>query len=310
VLDDGKIAWSHYLGDIFGANPGMGYELHRPDGRLVHVVRTVGSITDHHDLQVTPDGNYLLLSYRPRSHVDTSAFNGDTDATVYDGIVEEVSPSGKLLFKWSTADHIGLAETGRWWPGLKETYDIVHPNAVEPLANGDFLLSLRQTDAVYRVNGKTGAIEWKLGGTPTPKSLTVVGDPHPSYPLGGQHDVRMVDGTVSIHDNGTLLGRPPRAVRYRISGGTATMVDSLTDPLVTSSFCCGSATYGPDHSWLLNWGGTDLVTEFDRHRHRTFRLTWQGDAFSYRVFPIRGQLTRRRLIAGMNAQVPPKRLPG
>ena len=307
VLADGTIIWSHFLGSVFGADPGMGYELHRPDGHLVKVIRTVGSITDHHDLQVTPDGNYMLLSYRPRSHVDLTAYNGDSDATVFDGIVQVVSPQGKLLSQWSTADHIGLEETGRWWGALRESYDIVHANSVEPLANGDFLLSLRHTDAVYRVNGRTGAIEWKLGGTQTPQSLTVVGDPLASYPLGGQHDARMVDGTVSIHDNGTLLGRPPRAVRYRIEGNTATLVDSLSDPLATASFCCGSATYGRDHSWLLNWGGTDLVTEFDRHRHRTFRLTWPPGIFSYRVFPVRGELTRGQLIRGMNAQVPPQR---
>ena len=84
-------------------------------------------------------------------------------------------------------------------------------------------------------------------------------------------------------------------------------MDSLSDPPATESFCCGSATYGRDHSWLLNWGGTDLVTEFDRHRHRTFRLIGPADLFSYRVFPIRGELTRGQLIRGMNAQVPPQR---
>ena len=34
-------------------------------------------------LQPTDDGNYLLLSYRLRSGVDASAYNGDADATVY-----------------------------------------------------------------------------------------------------------------------------------------------------------------------------------------------------------------------------------
>jgi len=307
VLPDGSIVWSHYLGSIFGKDPGMGYEVHRPNGRLSKVIRTVGSITDHHELQVTPEGNYMLLSYRPRSGVDTSAFNGDGDATVYDGVVQTLTPKGRLISSWSTADHIGLAETGRWWGVLEETYDIVHPNSIEPLRNGDFLLSLRHTDAVYRVDGATGEIEWKLGGTPTPQSLDVAGDPFGAYPFGGQHDARMVDGTISIHDNATFLPRPPRAVRYRVGGGTATLVDTVTDRFAETSFCCGSATFARDRSWLLNWGGTDTVTEFDRRGRRTFRLRWEPDVFSYRAVAIRGELSSRTLIAGMNAQVPRKR---
>ena len=66
-------------------------------------MQTVGTTTDFHDLQPTPDGNYLLLSYRLRSGVDTSAYNGDADATVYDGVVQKVTPDGQLVWEWSTA---------------------------------------------------------------------------------------------------------------------------------------------------------------------------------------------------------------
>lgn len=76
-------------------------------------------------------------------------------------------------------DHIGLDEIGRWWdigiltpyPGVGDVYDLVHANALEQ--NGDgLLLSLRHTDAIYRFDRATGAIEWKLGGTATPQRLT------------------------------------------------------------------------------------------------------------------------------------------
>ncbi len=310
VLPDGTIAWTHYLGGTYGFDPTVGFDFHRPNGQLYKTLRTVGSSTDNHELQPTADGNYLLTTYRVRSGVDTSAYTGNADARVLDGVVQKLSPKGQLLWEWSTADHVGLAETGRWWKAASqgEPYDIVHLNAVEPLKNGDFLVSLRHTDGVYRINGKTGEIEWKLGGVPTSASLTVANDPYASMPLGGQHDVRMVDGTVTVHDNGTFLGRPPRAVRYRISGSTATLLQSLTDPQAANSICCGSVRYFEgDRSWLISWGGLPVVTEFNGAGKRTFLLRFEGDLFSYRAQAIRGELTRKQLVEGMNDQVSPKR---
>lgn len=302
-----RIIWAtDYEGFAFNTSPDAAYELHRPDGKLVDRVQAVGTTTDFHDLQQTPEGNFLLLSYRLRPGVDTSAFNGDEDATVYDGVVQEVTPDGQLVWEWSTADHIGLDETERWWPGLTEPYDIVHINAVELLSDGDLLISLRHTDAVYRLDRATGAIEWKLGGTPTDDSLTVLNDPLAADPLGAQHDIRYLgDGEISIHDNATDLGRAPRAVRYRVEGSSATLLEQRTDHLATDSRCCGSARYA-NGSWLISWGGRPLVTEFAPTGRRTFKLRFGGGAFSYRAVGVEG-LDADDLRAGMNAQVDPKR---
>jgi hypothetical protein len=313
-----QIVWARRYGHpSFGTSDQAAYDFRRPDGTLVRSLRAVGTLTDIHDLQQTPDGNYLVLSYRPRSGVDASAQNGDAEATVYDGVVQKLAPDGRLLWEWSTADHIGLAETGRWWPRLTEPYDAVHINAVEPLAKGDFLISLRHTDAVYRIDGATGQVEWKLGGTPRPESLTVRNDPLASYPLGGQHDIRALGGgEISIFDNATDLGRAPRAVRYRVAGTSASLIDSQSDPQVPVSPCCGSARYSSG-SWLISWGGIPLVSEFAANRRPTFELRFDrqpvGDGnatesvFSYRVVGV-DNLTIHDFRAGMNAQVSPKRL--
>ncbi len=225
-------------------------------------------------------------------------------------MIEEVTPSGELKWEWSTQGHIGLAETGRWWPTALATpeRDIVHMNAVEPVGDDAVLISLRHTDAVYKIDKATGDVIWKLGGTWTPKSLTVKDDPEGAYPLGGQHDVRLLaDGTITIHDNNTNLPDPPRAVRYSIdeSAKTATLVESVTDPEVSTSICCGSARRSADGSWLMSWGGNSLVTEFDAEGRRTFQLGFGGAAFSYRaVAAPDGVLTRGALRAGMDAMHP------
>ena len=302
VLPDGTFAWTHFQGGL-GSDPDESFQIRRPDGGIVGQVRTVGSPTDVHELQQTEDGNFILLSYRPRQHVDTSAFNGDSDATVYDAVVQEVTPAGDLVREWSSETHVGLEETPAYrWEGLgSEPYDIVHANSVDPLPNGDFIISMRHTDSVYRVDGATGAIEWKLGGTPTAQSLTVQGDPV-AYPLAGQHDARWLGhGLISIHDNGNGDSGGPRVVVYRISAGVATLVDSFGDLDAKLSFCCGSARSVGDH-WLVSWGGIPLVAEYNDKHNRVFTIGLTGTGTSYRAVAIDGELTPRELRRGMDAQ--------
>src|SRR5205823_12065111 len=99
-------------------------------------------------------------------------------------------------------------------------WDNVHINSVSVDGDG-VVFSARQLDAIYRIERATGAIDWKLGGTRTSRSLRVVGDPGGGpTTFGGQHDVQVLpDGTITVYDNGSKLSRAPRAVRYRIDRG-------------------------------------------------------------------------------------------
>jgi hypothetical protein len=311
VLKSGTVAWWSQ------SDVSNGYEIRELDGDLVRTVEIVDGSTDIHELQQQPNGNFLVTSYMPREHADLEQFGGSADQSVIDGVVEEIGPSGELVWKWSTEGHVDLSETGRWWPTAlaSNPADIVHMNAVEPIGNDAILISLRHTDAVYKVDKATGDVIWKLGGTWTPKSLDIVGDPEGAYPLGGQHDMRLqADGTITIHDNNTNQPFPPRAVRYQIdeTAHTATMVEQVTDPLVPSSFCCGSARLSADGSWLFSWGGRSLVTEFNAAGERTFKLSFVPDGietgipvFSYRaVAAPDGILAAAALRDGMDSMHP------
>jgi hypothetical protein len=309
VLSNGTIAWWSNT-----APHGDDYEIHGLDGTLLKTFFAATGRTDSHEFQETPNGNYLLISYQPREHVDLTPYGGGPDDSVTDAVIEALNPNNEPLWSWSTQGHIGLAETGRWWPTAlaSNPRDIVHMNAIEPVGNDAILISLRHTDAVYKIDKTTGEVVWKLGGTWTPKSLTLNGDPEGAYPLGGQHDVRVQTVgpetmTITIHDNRTNLPGSPRAIRYEINEATktATLVEEVTDPEVPSSFCCGSARRSADGSWLMSWGGRSLVTEFNAAGERTFRLGFGGVAFSYRaVAAPDGSLSATALRAGMDAMHP------
>lgn len=307
VLEDGNVVWYR---NAEGSEPAA-FEIRQLNGTLVEsVVAAGGSPTDIHEFQVLPNGDRVIITSHRQEHVDLTAYGGGSDESILWNDIQELEPGGGLVWEWSTQGHIGLDETDRWWPAVFEdgTGDAMHMNAVQPDGEDAFLVSLRHTDAVYKIDKASGEVLWKLGGTTTPQSLTVLGDPQGEYPLGGQHDVRLQsDGTVTVHDNNTNLPYPPRAARYEIdeTERTATLVEERTDPEVPASICCGSARRSPDGSWLMSWGGNSLVTEFDAAGARTFRLGFGGAAFSYRAMPAPdGAVTAAALRAGMDAMHP------
>jgi hypothetical protein len=297
VLADGTVLWFRY--------GSAQYEIHRLDGGLVRTLNAVGQNADHHDLRLLDNGDHLVAANVRQSHVDTSAYGGSSDATVVNTELQQVSPGGTLVWSWRSQDHISLAETGRWWPwAIDHNYEINHWNSIEP-AGDAVIASFKHLDAVYKVSKSTGNIVWKLGGTRTPDSLTVVGDSH-AYPVGGQHDARVLsDGTLSVFDNRTNLANPrPRAVRYRIdqAAGTATLVQSITDPDVTASSCCGSARRLPNGDSLIGWGGrTNPIGGYKADGERTFLLQLRSNR-SYRAQPApSGAVSAQDLRQGMNA---------
>jgi hypothetical protein len=304
VLSDGTLAFDPVDEASFQTGD---YEIRTLKGRLLRVVRGAhGAVADIHEIQLLPNGNYLIGA-QVKYQADTSAFGGSADSTVLGIQIQELTPDGDLVWHWESRGHIGLDETGRWWDNQildDQPYDIVHWNSAELVGKHRLLVSFRHLDAVYEIDRRSGDIVWKLGGTETPESLDVTNDPRGEYPLGGQHDARIEpDGTLTVHDNSTGLGEPPRAVRYRIDAkaGTARLIQSIADPDVPDSFCCGSARRLDSGDWLIGWGGQGLVGGYDADGERLFGLQL-AVGFSYRANPVpAGVITMSRLRAAMDA---------
>jgi plastocyanin len=311
VLPDGTVAW----GRLNGAVSHAGWDRVKLDGTRLPDLDTVGRHADHHDIQVLPNGDHLMIVYEPRRHVDLRRFGGSRDVVVIDGEVQEVAPDGRLVWSWNTRRHVRLGETERW--RLRRTdsqfhgklaVDLVHLNSVQ-YVGPNLLVSLRKTNAVYLVRRSDGRILWKLGGTHRRESLEVKGDRYGRWPLDGQHDARMLpDGTVSVHDNGAFRpGRRPRIVRYRINTRTRTarLVQVIRDRKIGRSYCCGNAQRLSGSRWLIDWGSRPLIEEVTGRGKRILGITLRDRLFSYRAQSVPGGLlTREALQAGMNAMFP------
>ncbi len=323
LLPDGTLGWGKTEPQAtFNLRPGSGFSSYELDGGPVRTWNSVDAPTDFHDFQLLDDGNALIGAYPARpGTMDLTEYGGpSTGGTLLDGLIQEITPDGEVAWEWSTADHIDPSETpDRWKPefvyGLpkdlpdgRKGFDWAHLNSIHEV-DGTVLVSFRHLDAIYAIDKADGSILWKLGGTPTDESLAVEGDDE-ANPLGGQHDARILpDGTITVYDNNSEEeGKPPRGVRYEIDldARTATLVESVLDPDVPVSPCCGSATRLSDGSWVMSWGGTRMIGELGPDGERHFMLTFKElkDAFglSYRVFAVEeGGPAVEDLRAGMDA---------
>ena len=328
LLPNGDVLWT----EMSGSDPDLGYtaEEHKLDGTPIDqkISPTAGYQSNTHEVQLLSDGDYLVTGTYARSGFNLTGLGGPASATIRDDVIQEVTPGGLAVWTWDAADHVGLDEVDpQWWTTIVRggsPYDVFHMNSAVTDASGNLLVSLRYTDAVFKIADPAGTtspgkVIWKLGGSAPTKEpgtrLTIVGDPvfAAGGGFGGQHYARFFDAGdgnlyVTLHDNGTGRNRAPRAVRYRIdeAAKTATLVEQVTDTAAPNlrSSCCGSAKKLPGGDWVMSWGGNPIVTELTPAGQRAFVLTF-GGAFSYRADPILpGVLTRDQLRSAMNVQYP------
>jgi Arylsulfotransferase (ASST) len=324
LMRDGTVSYARFFNDHFGIRGHQdAYEIRRLDGSLVRRVRTPGSSTDTHDMQQLPNGDYVLITYVRREGANLSPRGAPNRAVVYDCDIEELTPGGRLVWRWRSKDHIPISWTtgdnrSGWWAenggrdanGVRTSFDLVHVNSVEPDGGDGLIVSARHLDAVLRISRKTGRIDWKLGGTHVRgKSLRVLGAPkgfRGERLFHGQHDARLwKDGSLTVYDNGTDR-RPPVADRFVIDAKarTATLVEQVADPEITESSAIGSARKLAGGDWVVNWGDSPIVTEQTPAGSIVRRFSFAGDRWSYRTVPVEpGRLGARTLRRAMSSMV-------
>jgi hypothetical protein len=289
----GQLAWVPVLGQGFGVDPSRGYEIHQLDGTLVKSVLTVGPPTDQHDLIALPNGNFALFAYEQILHVDLTPLGAGftADEAVVRGRIQEIDPSGALVWEWKAEDHINITESTyplRFNLTGTSVVDLEHFNALDVAPNGDYIVSARHMDAVFRLSRATGTIAWKLGGTSANKdlaqSLQILNDP-----LGGPkrlHDARLMpDGSISLFDNRLDSTGATRAAVYAIDtvGNKATLIGSYARPDGGVVGTMGSARVNADGHLVIGWGAdAPLATELDSTNHLVLELTGPAGG-SYRA---------------------------
>lgn len=113
----------------------------------------------HHEVRQDHDKNIYALTF-DKKIFDLSTVGGLKRDTVHgDGIVV-FNPSGKKTWEWSMLDHLDPLKDSLI---LKRKKDWVHANSVFKDKDGNFLISYRDLNQVWKVNYPSGKVMWKLG---------------------------------------------------------------------------------------------------------------------------------------------------
>lgn len=267
--------------------------------RIVKTVRSRGPVSsvDLHEFHLTPNGTALLTAYQPRFH---------HSLWVLDSVFQEIDPDdGRVLFEWSALDHVNLSEShvargsydaagdGR---DSSHSWDFFHMNSVDKTAAGDYLISSRHFDCIFKISGTNGSILWRLHGDQS--SFRLAG-----FSFRRQHHARVHEDNedctmISLFDNDsdgfTIEGPLSRGLVIEIDhhsrlARTRTEFRAPGAERVTPSM--GSLTILPDRNVFVGWGDNGSMAEYYRdgspawfaqfglrsRNYRAFKADWLGE---------------------------------
>jgi len=237
-----------------------------------------------HEFLITPQGDAYIIASSP-VHLP------GVGKPAVDSVIQEIDiATGLPLFTWHAMDHIPLSASYFTPQSPGHIFDPFHANSISLDSDGNLIVSMRNTSAVYKIDHQTGQVIWTLGGKQS------------SFKMGagtvtwGQHDaVMQPDGTLTAFDDG---GGPPtvhpgRGIRESLN--TQTMTASLLaqyphSPSLNTNFE-GSVQGLPGGDAFVGWGQQPYISEytaggqqdFDAHfnvptsSYRAYRFAWSGD---------------------------------
>jgi hypothetical protein len=254
---------------------------------------TGGWVLTIHEFQIS--GEDAWVTANKNIPIDLSKYGGAYNGALIDSAVQEYNlRTGKLLRSWDALDHIPLSDSQASLPTNGFPWDAYHVNAIDVTGNGTFLVSMRNTWALYLVNIDTGRIEWTLGGK------------HSSFKFGPgaafqwQHDARLGVGgntglTVSVFDDhccqltggGSYVSAtgPSRGLVLALDqqARTATLLAQYSLGEGFDAQYMGDTQLLPGGNVFVGWGSEPYFTEYSRSGKLLFEGELPGPDLTYRA---------------------------
>lgn len=256
--------------------------------KTVTVVRAGNGLqADEHEFDVTSGGAAWILAYSPVKAGLTAA-GGPADGVAVEGVIQEIDVhTGLVMWEWHSLGHVSVAESYSKLPAAPTApYDYFHINSLQVDHHGNILTSARNTWGIYYIDGRTGAILWRLGGKRT------------SFKLGSgvgfayQHNAMLLrGGDISVFDDeGAPAVDPPsrgEIIKLDRRTKTAKLAGALVrtiGPVTTTSQ--GDVEALPGGNWMVGWGGLPNFTEFNSHGQLLYDAQLPSGENSYRVYRL------------------------
>jgi EmrB/QacA subfamily drug resistance transporter len=199
--------------------------------------------------------------------------------------------TGKLVYTWNASDHIPLSESKTQPPTNGFGYDAYHVNAVQILSNGEMLVSMRNTSAIYLVNIKSGKIIWTLGGKDSDFQIPKNAE------FEWQHDAQISGNTVTMFDDhccyitgaGVYLSPtgPSRGLELRLN------VHNHTVKRLAQYYLFGTTVHSeymgnlqtlPNGDRFVGWGQAPFFSLYSKTGKLLFDAALPDPDMSYRAY--------------------------
>ncbi|MGE4426936.1 MAG: MFS transporter [Solirubrobacteraceae bacterium] len=242
-----------------------------------------------HDIKIVDDVAWVAANRNELT--DLSRIGGVTHGVMIDSALQAYDiESGRLLYTWSAKDHIPMGESDVQPPTNGFPWDAYHINSIQLVEGGRALVSMRNTNAAYLFDRKTGEIEWTLGG----KGSTFRMEPDAEFEW--QHDVELIDErTVSMFDNHCC--RITGAGDYLPSDRSSRVLTLDIDPAAKTASVKSEQTHGDtfraqymgnaqrleDGGLFVGWGQVPYISEYDADGKLIFDGAFPAPNISYRA---------------------------
>lgn len=243
---------------------------------------------DIHEFLLTPEGTAFIILYQTVDW-DMTPAGGSMYGGAVDGIVQEIEvETGRVLFEWHALDHIGVEDSYIAIPGAdpNRPSDYVHLNAITIAPDGDLILSMRHTAAIYKVNRQSGEIVWQLHGKRS--DFTMSEDARFNW----QHDAHLHEnGELSLFDNHEV--NPPEGEETWSRGlvldldmetMTATVAREYIHPERVLARSQANMQTLLNGNVFIGWGSAPDFSEFTPDGELIFNGRFPEGAQSYRAY--------------------------
>ncbi len=256
-----------------------------------------GYTADLHDFQMLPNNHVLFLIYDTKV-VDMSqiVLNGKPQANVTGLVFQELDGSGNVVFEWRSWDHFAITDRDDSIALDVQNIDYVHGNAISIDWDGNYLLSARHLDEIFKVDRRNGDVLWIMGGKYNQFTFTNI-DISTTLPFSFQHDVRRIpNGNITLFDNrNNLTPLYSSGVEYQVNEDLKTVTQvwefrSFTPDVY--SMAMGNVQRLDDGNSVIGWGLSSNfltgkqpdVNEVTTDGSVAFELTFDMNVFNYRAF--------------------------
>lgn len=265
-----------------------------------------------HDFTVVDNGaNALTLDNDPgpasKEQSRVVGFEGNCKAA-WEGFKEIRVSDNEVLFNWTAREWIGLDES-TFIPNppkeqCKSRWDILHLNSIDKFPDGDYLVSSRHMDALYKVSHVDGHIVWRLGGKKSDFKLremeTHFSRQHHARVRGQNETHTMISLFDNAHGDGPAQAEKPSnsisrglllALRTDTQPMTAELAAHYDHPRGGITNSRGSMQFLPNGNIFMGWTYSSRQSEHtpdgrllmeshfrldSAHSYRNYKYPWVG----------------------------------